>query len=79
MDWLLNLIPGGSLTAILGVVAAVGLGLWRLLAGAKKAGINQQKAKEAEQRERNLDAIKRAADARPIGGVQSDHRNRDNS
>jgi len=78
MDWILNLIPGGGLTAILaGIVAVIGF-LGTLLYGAKKAGINQQKAKDAEARERNLDAIKRAADAKPIGGVQSDPRNRDN-
>lgn len=79
MDWILSLIPGGSLTAILASLFAVIGFLGTLVYGAKKAGVNQQKAKEAEQRERNLDAIKRAADAKPIGGVQSDPRNRDNS
>ena len=77
MDWILNLIPGGGLTAILaGIVAVIGF-LGTLLYGAKKAGVNQQKAKEAEARERNLDAIKRAAAAQPAGSTADDPNNRD--
>lgn len=82
MEWLLNLIPGGSATATLGailgtVILAIGAG-WKLLASAKKAGINEQKAKEAKARDQNLDRIKRAADARPAGGLSDDPNNRDN-
>lgn len=78
MDWLLNLIPGGSLTVIIGGILAVIAAGWRLLAGAKKAGVNEQKAKEAKARAENLDRIKRAADVRPAGGVSDDPYNRDN-
>lgn len=78
IDALLSLIPGGSLTAIIaGVVAALGI-IWRILAGVKKSGVNQQKVKEAEARAKNLDRIKRAADARPDPDIVSDPRNRDN-
>lgn len=79
MDWILNLIPGGSLTAIIAAVFAGIAAIGTLLYKTKQAGVNQQKAKEAQARERNLEAIKRAAGARPVGGVQSDPRNRDNT
>lgn len=76
---ILTFLSTGKMALIVaGVVAGLGV-IWRVLAGVKKSGVDQQKAKEAEARERNLDAIKRAADAKPIGGVQSDPRNRDNS
>ena len=77
MDWILNLIPGGSLTAILGGVVVVAGIIWRVLAGAKQSGVDKQKAKEAEAREKNLDAIKRAADAKPTGSVFDDPNNLD--
>jgi hypothetical protein len=77
MDWLLSLIPGGQLTVILGAAGAALLALWRILAGIKQSGVDKQKAKEAEAREKNLDRIKRAADARPTGGVSDDPNNRD--
>lgn len=77
MDWILNLIPGGSLTAILGGVVVVAGIIWRVLAGAKQSGVDKQKAKEAEAREKNLDAIKRAADAKPTGSVLDDPNNLD--
>jgi hypothetical protein len=83
MDFLLSFIPGGGLTAIIaGAVAALGI-LWRLLAGAKKAGRNEQLVKEAKARDENLKRIQDAIRARDAvrpddGGVQSDPRNRDN-
>lgn len=61
-------------------IAAAGaalIGIWRLYATGKSAGINQEKAKEAAARERDLDAIKRAAGARPSGSVEDDPNNRD--
>lgn len=75
---ILTFLSTGKMALIVGGVLA-GLGvIWRVLAGVKKSGVDQQKAKEAQIRAQNLEAIKRAADARPIGGVQSDPRNRDN-
>lgn len=81
MDALLNLIPGGSLTVILSSIAAGALALWRLAAVIRQSGVDKQKAKEAEIRAKNLDAIKRASDAgarvRPDDGLFNDPYNRD--
>lgn len=63
MTWLLNLIPGGAATVFVGgIVAVVGI-LWRMMAGAKKSGVLEQKAKEAVAREKDLNRIKTAAAA----------------
>jgi len=78
MDWILSLIPGGSLTAILAAVFAGIAAIGTLLYKTKQAGVNQQKAKEAEARDRNLEALKRAANARPTGSLSDDINNRDN-
>jgi len=55
--------------------------VWRILAGVKKAGINQQKAEEAKRRDENLRRIREAAAAgariQPDNGLQSDEYNRD--
>jgi hypothetical protein len=61
--------------------AALGV-LWGMMASAKKAGIQEQKAKEAEARQHDLDRIKAAADAgarvQPDDpGMQHDPFNRD--
>lgn len=77
MDFLLNLIPGGSLTAIAAAVVAALAGVWRIYASGKKAGRNEEGARHAEDRDENLERIKRAADARPSGSVSDDPRNRD--
>lgn len=53
-----TLIAGG----IAIVLAVLGV-MWRLLAVAKKSGIDEQKTKEAQARETDLEKIKRAADA----------------
>lgn len=82
MSWLIDLIPGGGLTALIaGVLALLGA----LGYGAKKiqdSGVNKQKAKEAEARAKDLEALKRAADAsigiRPTDKLHDDPRNRDN-
>lgn len=50
---------------------------WRAWASIKKSGIDEQKAKEAEQRERDLERIKAAGAAVP-GSVSDDPFNRDN-
>jgi len=78
MDWLLNLIPGGGLTVIAAAVAAAALAAWRIVAKAEQAGVNKQKAKEAEARDRNLEKLKRADRAQPSGSVLDDPDNRDN-
>lgn len=56
-------------------VAAVGL--WRAWTTGKQSGVNQERANNAEAREKNLDRIKRADAARPSVGVQNDPYNRD--
>ncbi len=57
----------GSLWPYLAAAGAALVVLWRILAGAKKAGVDQQKAKEAVAREQarmeELNRIKNAADA----------------
>ena len=78
MDWLINLIPGGGLTFFAGLAAAL---LAALGYGAKKAhdaGVNKQKAKEAEARARNMERIQNAARAKPARSVHDDPHNRDN-
>jgi len=75
---ILTFLSTGKMALIVaGAVAGLGI-IWRVLAGVKQSGIDKQKAKEAEQRDRNLEAIKRAADARPSGSVLNDPNNRDN-
>jgi hypothetical protein len=81
-NWLMNLIPGGWLTVIAGsAIALLGV-LWRMLAGAKKAGRDEQLAKEAKARAKNLEDVRRAQDAAarvspdPAGEL-SDPNNRD--
>ena len=44
---------------------------------ARKDGINAQKVDHYEQSLKDLAAVRRAGDARPVGGVQSDPHNRD--
>lgn len=79
MDWLLSLIPGGgfSLIGIIGALAAGLLALWRMQSNAKKAGRDEQIAKEAKYRDETLDRIKRAADAKPTTDILHDPNNRD--
>jgi hypothetical protein len=62
------------------VVAILGAGgfIWKTKRDARQAGIDEQKVKEAEARDLELERIKRAAGARPAGGVSGDPDNRDN-
>ncbi|HEX7072958.1 MAG TPA: hypothetical protein VF226_02875 [Hyphomicrobiaceae bacterium] len=81
MDFILSLIPGGSLTAIgAGIVAAL-LAVWRIFAAGRKAGRNEAAAKERDAYESHLQDIARANHARAgaeLGGVpDSDPYNRD--
>lgn len=78
MDWLLNLIPGGGLTAtIVGVVAALG-SLFALFKTVQRTGYDKRKAEEAEARAENIGHIADAAGAKPSGSVSDDPNNRDN-
>lgn len=73
----LDLIPGGSLTAIAAAVVAALLGAWRIYAAGQKAGEDKQKAKEADARGKNLNRIRDAADAKPALSMHDDPNNRD--
>jgi len=53
------------------------LSVFGLYATGRAAGKNAQLVKEAKAREQNLDKLKRAAAARPVGGVSDDPNNRD--
>ena len=64
MDWLLELIPGGGLTAIIGAVIAGIAALGTLLFGAKRAGRDAERAKKVDEYEKHLEEIERAASAR---------------
>lgn len=81
MNWLFGM--GGKLAAI-GAALLAGLAIvWRILAQQKKAGIDQQKVKEGEARDKVLKKVRDANDAAARvhpddGGVQSDPFNRDN-
>lgn len=68
-----------KLIGIGGAILAGLLILWRLVAMFTQAGVNKQKAKEAEARDENLKKLKRAIDAgdRPVDSVSDPH-NRDN-
>ena len=63
MSWLFSLFDGGKMAILVATVLAMAAFVWRILAGAKKAGVDQQKAKEAEAHNENLKRIKAAADA----------------
>lgn len=53
----------GNIWPYLAGAAVLLLGIWRMRAGAKKAGINEQKAKQQEADRANIERIKRAGDA----------------
>lgn len=79
MDALLSLIPGGSLTAILAVVAAALAAFWRTYVAGRRSGENEAKAKEARSHERELEDVGRAHDARnrvDAGGLPDDDKYR---
>lgn len=81
MDFILSLIPGGSLTAILAAVLAAVAGIWRVYSAGREAGRNESNAKERDAYESHLQDIARANHARAgaeLGGVpDSDPYNRD--
>jgi len=53
------------------------LGVWKVWATGKRAGRNEERIRHAQEREENLNRIKRAANARPSGRVSDDPYNRD--
>lgn len=77
MDWLLSLIPGGAVGAYAASAAVLATVVGTLLWAIRQGGKDSARAEEAERRERNLQKIKRAADARPHGSVHDDPNNRD--
>ena len=66
---------------IAGLAALIGGGtfIWNTKRKAKAEGVAQQLAKEAEARAQEIERIKDAAGARPVGGVSDDPNNRDNT
>ena len=58
-----------------GVVAA---GVWQSYSSGKKAGRNEKEVEAAQERAKDLDRLRSAADARPTTGLQDDPNNRDN-
>jgi len=86
MTWLLDFFGSGKIALVVAAAVAVIGFLWRLLAGAKKAGRDEQVAKETLARERarelELQRIKAAADAaarvHPDDSLHNDPFNRDN-
>lgn len=85
MSAILAFFGSGKMAIIITTAVAMIAFLWRLLAGAKKAGIDQQKAKEAIAREqarreelnRIKDAGTAAARVRPDDRLSDDPYNRD--
>lgn len=77
MDWLLSLIPGGAVGVFAASAAVIATVIGSLLWAIRQGGRDAERAKEAKRRDENLARIKRAADARPVGGVLNDLRNRD--
>jgi hypothetical protein len=77
MDWLLNLIPGGGLGALIGGIVALLAGIGTIMFRFERAGVNKQKAKEAARREEELRRIKFADRAKPTDSVLNDPNNRD--
>lgn len=77
IDLLISIIPGGVLTVIGAAVTAALAGVFGVYRTGHKAGQNKQRAKEANDRAKNLNRIRDAADAQPRD-VLSDKRNRDN-
>lgn len=78
MTWLLRFIPSSARLYAIGAAILAGLfAILRLVSVLKQSGVDAQKAKEAQARERDLERIKAAAGAKPIGGVSDDPRNLD--
>lgn len=73
---MLDFLVGKAGLIIGGAVAIIGM-LGAMFLGIKKAGRDEQKAKELDAYEKHLKDIARAGDAKPSGSMQSDPYNRD--
>ncbi|TRD03791.1 hypothetical protein FJV76_14230 [Mesorhizobium sp. WSM4303] len=64
---------------VAGLVALIGGGgfLWNAKRKAKNEGIAEQKAKEAKANAQEIDRIRAAGDAKPVGLPDADPNNRD--
>lgn len=60
LAWLL---ANPTVIAVGGAVVAALAAVWRVWAGGKRSGVNEQKVKEAEARDANLKKIREAIDA----------------
>jgi len=71
--WAVSLLTSntGSLAALGGVILTLIIGAWRMLANAKKAGINEQKVDSYEQ---SIKDVERAAQAGARVGTASGNR-----
>jgi hypothetical protein len=78
MDWLINLIPGGTVTAVVSAIISLVGGLIYFWRQAFKSGSDRKEVEHAKANRANLERIKRADRARPVGGVSDDPDNRDN-
>lgn len=79
IDWLLSFVGIGKTGFLVGAAVAIIGGLGYIIRTIKKAGVNEQKAKEADAYEKHLNEIARSAAARPRGSVHGDPYNRDNN
>lgn len=79
MTTLLSIFGSGKMALIVAaIVAGIGF-LWKIVAGIKKSGVNEQKVKDEEAQNENLKRAQAAIDAstRPVDSVSDPH-NRDN-
>ncbi len=78
--WLLSFLDGGKLAIAVAAALAAAIFVWKITAGIKQSGVDEQKARESVAREHDLEQIKRAADAGEHvdpDGVSVDRYNRD--
>lgn len=78
LNTLLNLIPGGGLTVMVGALMAVLAAFGIVARKATVAERNRNLAQEAAAREKHLREMADAAAAKPTGSVSDDPNNRDN-
>lgn len=78
IETLLNLVPGGTLGAIVGAVGFVLAVLGVIVRKVYKAGQDNQIAKGAKEDAKVIKRIRDAADARPTDSLSNDPNNRDN-
>lgn len=77
LEFILNLIPGGGVTALVGVIFATLAAVFGIHRAGRKVEEANQKVKEAKARAENFERIRMAGAAKPTGDILSDPRNRD--